>query len=145
MKFSTIVATAVSAAIAVSGTPIEKREVGGVCLSLLTIILLSVIVPAIVVKSNLKTSSLHSSSYAPAPTQPAPALTTSTSSRHATSCPRPSTTTRAHLRPMARLSTASPGSATAAPSAPARRDVPLALSTSTIRTSLTLVLLSGIP
>ncbi|UKZ88567.1 uncharacterized protein TrAFT101_004319 [Trichoderma asperellum] len=32
MKFSTIVATAVSAAIAVSGTPIEKREVGGLLL-----------------------------------------------------------------------------------------------------------------
>ncbi|UKZ51568.1 hypothetical protein TrVGV298_005328 [Trichoderma virens] len=32
MKFTTIVAAAVSSAIAVSGTPIEKREIGGVLL-----------------------------------------------------------------------------------------------------------------
>lgn len=32
MKFTTIVTAAVSSAIAVSGTPIHKREIGGVCL-----------------------------------------------------------------------------------------------------------------
>lgn len=88
---------------------------------------------------------IHRSSYALAPTQPAPAATASTNSRLATSCPRPSTTTPALLRPTAKTLTVSPESATAAPSAPARRDAPSAPSTLITRTSLTLGLLSGMP
>jgi hypothetical protein len=134
MKFSTIVAAAVSSAIAVSGSPIEKRQVGGVCLSPLLLLSLTL--------SNL--TFIHRSSYAPAPTQPAPAPTTSTNSRPATSCPRHSTITPAPLRRTAKISNASPVSATADPSAPARPDAPLAPSTSATRTSLTWVLSSGI-